>query len=382
MIKKIYNICFISLFMCIIATPLIFTDWSSGGVSLDENRNLAELPQLIVEGDYNENFTKEYETWFMDHLGLRKWLIDCNASMQFNVFDRLLDKSNYYLGPDGDLNYATDEMIVDYAHLNLRSEEEVRRIGDSYQIVSDYLEGKGIEFYYVQCYDKHSIYPEQFMTSVNQIGDISKTDQVITNLRENTTVNTISLKEVLLDSKAEYEVYSNWGDPTHWSERGARIGYRYIMESINSHNDNKYKVLKDSDYDIDIIDQGITLNGSIHREDMLEAFSIKEPQAQRENTSNLGGYFNDARNGIWVNENAGNDTTLLLLCDSYIGEYLVEDFAESFGKVILIWADYGEHLTHIVATYNPDIVVFECAERVDRSHIIELVAGKINKSNN
>jgi len=313
MIKKIYNIFFILIFFCIIATPLIFTDWTSGGVSEDENRTLAEMPKFLVNGIINDNFTSEYETWFMDHMGCRQELISANALMQYHVFNRLLDTSNYYLGPNGDLNYATDEMIVDYAHLNLRSEEEVAEIGESYQVVSDWLEERGIQFYYVQCWDKHSIYPEQFMNSVNQIGDVSKTDQVIQYLRDNTTVNAISLKEVLLESKDEYEVYSNWGDPTHWTERGAFIGYQFIMNQINECNEDKFRVLQEDDYNIVLSDLGKVLNGSIHKKDMLERFTILNPSAIRVNTSDRGGYFNDGRNGIWENDNVNSDSTLLLL---------------------------------------------------------------------
>lgn len=379
MIKKIYNVCFIVIFMCIICLPLVFTDWSSGGVSEDENRNLAPMPELMVDGRFNEKFTSECETWFMDHMGFRKSLIDFNASMQFNVFNRLLDKSNYYLGKDGDINYATDAMIMDYAHLNLRSEEEVAKIGESYQAISDWLEEQEIQFYYVQCWDKHSIYPEQFMASVNQIGDVSKTDQVISYLRENTTVNTLSLKEVLSESKDEYEVYSNWGDPTHWTDRGAYIGYKYIVQEVNKYNEDVFKVLQEEDYNITVSDQGITLNGFIHEVDMLESFSIKEPQAVMVDRSILNGYSTDKRNKVWKNSNVDNDKRVLLLCDSYLGSYVAEDLAESFSELILIWADYSPNMLSMVSEYNPDIIIFENAERIDRSHIVVEIAENLNK---
>ena len=313
MLKKIYNISFIVIFMAIISLPLIKANWTSGGISEDENRYLAEAPKLTVDGKFNEKFTSEVETWFMDHMGYRKQLIDYNAKMQYKVFGKMLTNSNYYLGINGDVNYATDEMIMDYAHLNLRTDEEVAEIGDSYQVISDWLEEKGIQFYYVQCWDKHSIYPEQFMSSVNQIGDISKTDQVINYLRENTTVNELSLKEVLIDNKQNYEVYSNWGDPTHWTDRGAYIGYKYIMEAINKNNDNKYMILQEEDYNITIEDKGITLNGFIHEEDMLEVFSLKEPNGKQVNKEIMEEFSEDTRHSVWKNSEVDNATKLLLI---------------------------------------------------------------------
>lgn len=373
MVKKIYSIVFIVLFIAIISLPLIKADWTSGGISEDENRYLAEAPKLTVDGKINDKFTAEVETWFMDHMGYRKQLIDYNAKMQYEVFGKMLSKSNYYLGRYGDVNYATDAMIMDYAHLNLRTEYEVAKIGNSYQKVSDWLSEKGIQFYYVQCWDKHSIYPEQFMASVNQIGDISKTDQVINYLRENTTVKELSLKETLIDNKKDYEVYSNWGDPTHWTHRGAYVGYKYIMQGINKYNDNRYKILEEEDYNILICDMGITLNGFIHEEDMLETFSLKEPMADEVDKSIMGQYADDERHSAWENPEVNNDTKLLLVCDSYINSFIVEDFAESFSQVWLIWGDYIEDMESMIELYDPDIVIYECAERVDRSDsVVEL----------
>ena len=151
-------------------------------------------------------------------------------------------------------------MIKDYAHVNLRSDYYVQLFGDSYQTTADWLEEQGIAFFYVQCYDKHSIYPEQFTRAVKQIGDVSKTDQIIGYLENQTKVNTISLKKPLLEAKGQYEVYSNWGDPSHWSERGAFVGYQYIMEQLQKGLGCELKVLQEQDYVITVEECGITLN--------------------------------------------------------------------------------------------------------------------------
>ncbi len=371
MLKKIYNTVFIIAFLAVLAVPLLLTDFSSGGISQDENRVLAEFPTAIKDGTWNENFTGEFETWFMDHLGLRQELITANATLQFRVFGRMLDKSNYHIGKNGDINYATEYMLVDYAHINLRTPQEVAQIGQSYQKLSDYLAAKGIPFYYVQCYDKHTIYPEQFVDTVRQIGDISKTDQVIAYLQDHTSVKTISLKQPLLEAKQTYEVFSNWGDPTHWSERGALVGYRYIMQWVNEDREDPLRVLQESDYDIQVRDGGITLNQVIHREDLLEYFTIRDPKAEKADASVMGSVLaGDVRNSRWVNPDAGNDLKLLLMCDSYVDGFINDDLAESFSEVWLVRADYTSNLKEIVEEFEPDMIIYECAERVDRSESI------------
>lgn len=377
MLKKIYNFTFVFLFWVLLSVPMIFANYTSGGISEDENRTLAKFPDVKIDGKFNENFTREFETWFMDHMGYRQEMITANAKIQYYGFERLLDKSDYYIGRNGDINYATYSMIVGYSHLNVRHESEVIRIGNSYQYVNDWLNEKGIQFYYVQCFDKHSIYPEQFMASVNQVGEDSKTDQMVKYLKNNTTLNVISMKDVLLDSKEKYEVYSNWGDPTHWTERGAFIGYQYVMEWINANNDNKFSVLQEDDYDIVISNQAITLNGFITQEDMLEGFTIKEPKAYVADNSVMGDFSSDIRHRVFKNDSVDNDTKVLLMCDSYFNSYIVEDFAESFSEVWIIWGDYTNDLDVIIDMYNPDIVVYECAERADRSELIYQFAQKL-----
>ncbi len=378
MLKKIYQIVFIILFAGILCTPLAFTDWSTKGVSQEENRTLASLPELFVDGKFNEQFTADTETWFMDHMGKRQELININAWIQYFGFQRMLS-TDKYLGRNGDLNHASKAMIDDYAHANLRSEKSVANIGNSYQLMSDWCTQQGIQFYYVQCYDKHSVYPEQFMDTVNQIGEISKTDQVVSYLKNSTTVNTISLKEVLTDSKVEYETYSNWGDPTHWTDRGAYIGYRTIMEEINKNSNNEFGILGEEDYDICIADGGRTFNKYIHKEDMLETFTIRAPKAVKEDVSATDTWGEDVRHSIWKNEHAGTDKKLLLMCDSYINSFIVEDFAESFAQVWLVWGDYTTDFCEVIELYQPDIVIYECAERVDRSNSVVKLANEMRE---
>ena len=145
------------------------------------------------------------------------------------------------------------------------------------------------------------------------------------------------------------------------------------MQGINKYNDNRYKILEEEDYNILICDMGITLNGFIHEEDMLETFSLKEPMADEVDKSIMGQYADDERHSAWENPEVNNDTKLLLVCDSYINSFIVEDFAESFSQVWLIWGDYIEDMESMIELYDPDIVIYECAERVDRSDsVVEL----------
>lgn len=366
MFKRINNIIFILLFLVVLFVPLLFTRWESGGVSEEENRNLAAFPSVVKEGNFNESFTKDFEAWFMDHLGFRQKLIGANKSLMQDVFDRALTTSEWKTGKTGDSIYAPDSIVKDFAHANLRTEAQVAIIGNSYQTINNWLAEKDIAFYYVQCVDKHTIYPERFISSVKQIGNVSKTDQVLDYLQNKTSVNAIYFKQILKDNKENYPVFSHWGDPTHWTHRGAYISYCHMMEQINKDISSPLKVLTEQDYDISYK----TNNGPKGKSEQVEVFAIKAPEAQKSDVAVMGQWAKDHRHSVWKNPNAENDKRLLLMGDSYFNNYLIDDIAESFSEVWLVWGDYTLSLPEIVDVYDPDVVIYECAERVDRSAAI------------
>ena len=373
MFKKINNIIFILLFLAVLVVPLLFTRWESGGVSQVENRNLAAFPALTKEGAFNLSFTQEFETWFMDHLGFRQMLIDSNKALMEQVFQRNLTTSDVKTGKTGDLIYAPDAVIKDFAHANLRTADQVAEIGNSYQAISDYLEGKGIPFYYVQCVDKHTIYPERFIPHVKQLGDTSKTDQVMHYLETQTTVKSIYLKTPLLAAKEAYPVFSHWGDSTHWSDRGAYIAYCHIMEQLNRDMDQPLKILTEADYEITFK----TNYGTDGNTEQEEQFTVKDPKATKSDKTIMGKWSEDDRHSRFVNPEAGNNKKLLLMGDSYINSFIIRDIAESFGEVWLVWGDYTADLSQIVDLYQPDLVIYECAERVDRSKAVCALADSL-----
>jgi hypothetical protein len=173
------------------------------------------------------------------------------------------------LGPGNELNYATKAMLNDYQQLNLKSDDELRNLTEGFQFANEHLEKKRIQLYYFQCRDKHSIYPEQFPDTVIQHGNESKTDQIVKTLTARTNVPVISPKEKLIELKKGIRYLQCVGDSTHWTQRGAYIGYRMLMKKINENNYDKYPVLQETDYDITVNDMG-----GLHRRGLANPGSL------------------------------------------------------------------------------------------------------------
>lgn len=360
---------FLYIFILLLFVPLIGTDFRGGTISEAEKRRLAYFPEFVKDRRINENFFDDFEKWFNDNVGFRSMHVVNNAIIQYHLFDVLSNNTNMFLGPNGELNYATEPMIKDYQHLNKYDEEYLLKVSESFQTMNDYLKRKDITLFYYQCWDKHSVYPEQFPTSLLQYGSVSKTDQIIDELSKNTDVIVVSPKDLLIEKKHLFKVYSVWGDPTHWTQRGAYIGYCLLMDNINKSFNNQFKVLKEMDYNITTMDQGQTLFGGIHNIEELEDFKIKNPTSTLTNEK-LSLYSDDNRHKFFTNTEVDNKTRILIIGDSYFNSFIIDDISESFFETILLWGDYLHDFKKIIESYKPDIVVIEAAERVDRTRRI------------
>lgn len=377
MFDKTLKVIFISLFTAMLIVPLVTINLKKDAISTAENRKLSQFPDFYDDqGNRNINFNNQFETWINDNIGFRSNMVIANAKIQYYLFDVLSNNTDMYLGPKGEFNYATEEMLIDYQHLNLKSGEALNFLAEGFQCASDYLENRNIQMYYFQCWDKHSIYPEYFPKTVIQYGKFSKTDSIVKTLTDQTNVCVVSPKSELIAGKKRYDTYSKWGDATHWTPRGAFIGYQKLMKVLNDNNHGKYKILQEDNYEIAEKDQGLTLFGGIHKECILEEFEIKNPQAYMTNEK-LSLYADDKRHKFYTNDSVNNRDCVLVLGDSYFNNFIVDDIAESFYETLIIWGDYCDDFVNIIDTYEPDIVIIENAERCDRTEYFAKMALSI-----
>lgn len=375
--KKNSNIIFIGLVFIVLILPILFINLKDNQISLSENRKLNEKPVLNdISKLFNGEFFTEFNSWFKDHIGFRDNIISLKGNIDHKVFNKI-DVNYMYIGAGGELIYMEPEMLKSYQHKDLLSKEELSHIIYNYNVVNNYFNSLGASFVYVPCYDKHSILPEQIPSSIYQYGTVSKTDQIVAALLTDTKVNVANFKGDLLNVSTE--AYGKWSDPTHWTDYGSHIAYLSIVNKINELH--KVKILSDVDYNIHYEKKGYNLNGNIYKYDLYKAYDLSNPKAKKIETSILGDLASDNRHSVYYNEVIDNDLKLLIIGDSYINSYLLDDFAESFKYTYMVLGNYliDDSLIELINSLRPDIVIIENAERVDIQPAINEFVKNINK---
>lgn len=372
--KAKIEIIFVVFFISLIFLPYLFAHRTKEErVSDMENRMLSEYPSLFVDNSININYLSEFEDWLQDNLRGRTLFVEFYSTMQYQFFERIV-KDNVIQGKNGWL-FSRDE-ILEYQHLNLLEQDELDLYVQNMQKLSDYLKKKEIAFYYMQCYDKAIVYPEEYAEGIQQVGDISRADQIISALQDKTDIRLIPIKETL-QRMVNQEIYYKYVDLTHWNERGAYWGYHCLMEEIKK-DFPQVQVLEENDYEIEEVLGDTYLYG--FRYPLTESFPVYKKKVENaeeitERTMNRWDFLHyKEHTHDYENISSQNDLKILLVGDSFIRQFIKDDIAESFSCTLSIdWMNIMI-LDEVVEEYKPDIVVLECAQ-FPLDAVIPLIEG-------
>ncbi len=362
---RVYNKIFILVFILALAVPFALAHREEGRVSDMENRTLAGLPHLRdEEGKWNIGYPGDFDAWINDNIRFRGVLVKLNSSLQYRLFGRVM-KESMREGKEGHLYYVDEAKVREYQHLNLLSEDELDRYTKSMKGLKDYLEERGISFYYMQCYEKDAVYPEYFVDGVNQFGEISRARQIVNALEQEAGIVVAPVYEELLSHKGEELLYFKVSDPAHWNEYGAHLGYEALMRTVQE-DYPALRYMTEEDYHISRFTDKASLYGFTYPypEDSLR-FEIKNPQAVEMDLDGFDpeGVVRYREYGhYFINEACENDWKILVLGDSYIRQFLKEHIAEGFRETLSIDMINLPNLDKTLEIYDPDIVVFESSE--------------------
>ena len=340
------------VFLLILISPFVlsifFTDIEDQG----ENRTLTEKPVFNI---YTINtFSKEYESYFNDHIPFRNIIININSKIKYFCFHDS-PNNNVVIGENNWL-YLKDE-IDSYKKINVYNEKTLVTAAKYFNDISNYCTKNGAQLIIFIPPDKASIYPENVPDYVKVCNFPKNRAEVFAEyINKNTNVKVIYPKQELLEAKKLImeDIYYTYD--SHWNRIGAYIGTKALVKEMGI-------TLPD------LSEVTISLNDDISYS-LAGMLGIKDIMTN-EKDYELSGYNNQSEPSInYVDDGLGNDvitssdapkseSQVLILRDSFFTA--MEPYISTCFKSI--------HAPHYNLCYSPEMIKEESPDYV----VIEIV---------
>ena len=365
-IRNLKNLLIVTLFVLLIALPLITVEWKGNDYSEAEKRMLAPFPTLLQEdGNWNSNAGRETKAWLEDHIGFRAQLVQLSASIKLKLFHQS-PSDRVHIGNDGWYYYTQDENLQIATGKYTFTDNVLEQILENHLAIQKKLEARGIEYMILLPTSKVSVYPEYMRYGSGEIRE-TPVDIVADYLEANSDLKVVRLKEPLLEAKKTQQVF--FKTDTHWTQAGAYAAYREIIKRMNGwglcgtdpvdvrFDEAEYVGEFGAMMGIDLPAEK-TLNTVI-----LEQNAVKNQESEKYNKFKTAIEAEGIYNPCYYYENTSvPGPSVMMYGDSMFGSWnATELLAENFSEFSYIW-DRNIRLG-LLDTMNPDIVIYELTER-------------------
>jgi len=322
-----------------------------------ENRTLAPWPQLRWDEASLRALPEQLTRYFEDHFAFRQRMVRWQAVVRLRVLGVSPSKA-VIKGRDGWLFYADDGAMTDYAEAAPFTSAELEQWRDTLQDTSDWLRAQGIAYVFVIAPDKHVIYPEYMPETIRRAA-ISRIDELVSHLREHSTVRVVDLRPPLLAAKTRERLYHR--TDTHWNDRGAFVGYQSIIDALTE----DFPALRHpsrSAFEPRVVQsEGLDLAGMLGLTEVLSEEDLV--LVPRHPTARILEPLHPNRrltHGRIVTDAPNRGPRALVFMDSF-GPALVPFLSEEFSRVVYLWQDNID--PQVVEQERPQVVIQEWVGR-------------------
>ena len=323
-----------------------------------ENRTLAAWPQLRWDTASLRALPEQLTRYFEDHFAFRVRLVRWQAIARLQALG-VSPSASVIKGHDGWLFYADDGAIEDYASAPPLSDAELEEWRSTLQDISDWLRMRGIAYLFVIAADKHAIYPEYMPATIRRAA-VSRVDQLVSYLRQRSTVRVLDLRPALLAAKPRERLYHR--TDTHWNDRGALVGYESIISALAEELPALVPVARSAFEPRIVRSAGLDLAGMLGlteaiREEDLVLVPTRHRRARILEPHHPNDRLTHAR---IVTEAPNRGPRAVVFMDSF-GPALVPFLSEDFSRVVYLWQDNMD--PQVVQQEQPQVVIQEIVGR-------------------
>lgn len=355
---KIVNCIFCIAFVAMIFVPFCMLDTTEVIDSTLENRRMTMWPGW----GFNREINEWYGHYVEDRVGFREEAVQTYMVAVHSIFGEVSDNMHMY-GKEGEVFPSNADYIR--AYQNLATDEELIDSLVTYLSRTDaYLEEQGIPFVFLAGLDKKTVYGEFMPDSIHVNEESESIMEMLSRKLDEAGVAYVIPLEEYRELKKTQKIYNKTYDTAHWNALGAMCALKLLNEEIRKENP-EVPLLSEEDFELSYKEKAMqyvavpiidnvpiyTLRPE-YSESIVQDYEISGELDHMEGTSVQ----------RFVNENALSDQTILILQDSFLQEN-EQYFAYRYREVYLISRQNYERMQYYVETLQPDVVVFENAER-------------------
>ena len=346
------------LFMAFLLVPgLLAVILPEAHTSASEKRRLAPMPQLEWSRQSFAAFPGEFEKYFRDHFGLRDQFVILYNTAFFGLF-KASPRPTVIYGRDGWLYLSAMGVLPDFMGQGGAGQHS-RRLG---QILADrqkWLESLGSSYLYVPVPNKMEVYPEYLPPRYRRFAGDTLYSRLVDDLSQHRgTVPFIDLLTVFREGKKTEQLY--YRTDTHWNEAGAYLGYRQIIDRLQTHFPEIRPITPEQIAMSDVVYPG-DLALQFHLEDRFREparqFSLRNGQdawqlKRREDLERQHGMPGE----ILLAEAPTGQHTAVIIQDSF-GNHLRKYFTGHFRRTFFITGASFTKAVPLIEALRPDVVI-------------------------
>ena len=338
--KKI-KVIFVFFILSAIIVPIMFFNHEKNVASSLDNRMLTELENYSLEN---------VENYISDRIGFRENMILFYNKINRELFD-VITSGDLMLGSDKENLYPKISSTTKFDGYH-------QKFLDSVKEIQNYLEDRGIGFYFIFEPSKSSIMKDNLPEGLNYSNEwiddfVYKAKEMNINIVDNYTYFNLI--------KDEESLYNISYDTYHWNDNGAFLGVNNLLEKIS----NDYFNVQINDIDeYDLIIKEKDEDGK-DIDDYVVEYIPKNKAINLSNKYYSGLEMHKDFNDFYYFKANNNAPSVL----SFQGSYLMtsdrtEKFlANNFSKTVAIH-NYQNifNINYYLNIFRPDIVIFEVAD--------------------
>ena len=190
---------------------------------VSQKQTLVEFPEFVTNGKINTAFTNELSNYITENVAFRDRIISINAYLR-NTFFHSSSQEKVIVGKDGMLFFS--ETLGDYLGTEKFTEREKFNFLDTLEQMQEYCDKNSIKFAFTVVPNKNTLYGDNMPKRYKKASS-SNLEDLLPDLNK-TSVNFVDLTKTFKSLDGVYYYKTD----THWTQKGAIIGYENILSSI------------------------------------------------------------------------------------------------------------------------------------------------------